>query len=136
MADLLRLGLMLAETLAARPAATPISGAVQRTALTLVATATAALCIIIAAGLALTAAWIALRPHLGPWGTPLALAGTLLALAAILLTLPRMRRKPAPPPAPPAPLAELTDLIKTHKAPALIAALILGAMAGQSSRRE
>jgi len=88
-------------------------------------------------GCILTGLWLLLLPHIGAIGAAF-LEGAALLLASVgLLAATRLTRTP-PPPAPPAEilpgllLAEATELLKNHKAPVLIAALLAGLSAGKS----
>ncbi len=86
------------------------------------------------------ALWIALTPSLGPVGAPLVVAGFCLLAAGILgliaWALTRRRRSRVEHELQVETLlAEAGLLIKEHKGAALIAAALLGMMAGNSGRR-
>lgn len=88
----------------------------------------------------LTALWIYALPYVGEVGAPAIVAAALLILCfALLLAIryaPKARRpRPASLEAAPAQLlAEAARLIKAHKVPVIIAALVAGLIAGQNEK--
>ena len=103
----------------------------------------AGLALLAAAGMGCAALWAAVAPSFGPAGASLAVAGVLVLLALVLLSVAwRVLRRgtpPAPSGIPPeqinAVLKALGDLVGEHKAGALVAALLAGAAAEQAARR-
>jgi fatty acid desaturase len=106
--------------------------------------------IIAAVAIALTAAawgclcaalWIGLTPSLGPVGAPLAVAGLCIVVAGILALIAwslirRRRARVNPALQVDALLAEGSRLIGEHKGAALLAAALLGMLAGNSGRKK
>jgi|SRR5690348_4837088 hypothetical protein len=87
------------------------------------------------------ALWIGLTPSLGPVGAPLAVAALCVLAAAILAlvawALQRRRRARVEPAAQvEALLSEASNLIKEHKGAAVLGAILLGMLAGNSGRRQ
>jgi len=88
-------------------------------------------------GCILTGLWLLLLPHIGAIGAAFSEGAALLLTSVGLLAATRLTRTP-PPPAPPAEilpgllLAEATELLKNHKAPVLMGALLAGLSAGKS----
>ena len=105
-----------------------------------IAVISAAICAIAAVACALAALWIFALPHVGEVGAPIVVAGVLLALCLALLALicygPKPRRTAASlgNAAPALLLAEATRLLKEHKGPVLIAALLAGLIAGKNEK--
>ena len=87
-------------------------------------------------GCVLTGLWLLLLPHLGATGAAFSEGAVLLLVSAGLLAATRLTR--TPPPAPPVEivpgllLAEVTELLKHHKGPMLMGALLAGLSAGKS----
>jgi hypothetical protein len=86
------------------------------------------------------ALWLGLTPSLGPVGAPLVVSGVCIALAGVLALVAwylTRRRRPAANPALQAELlfAEASRLITEHKGAALLAAALIGMMAGNGRRR-
>jgi len=86
------------------------------------------------------ALWIGLTPSFGPVGAPLAVAALCVLVAGILAlvawVLTRRRRSRLETAAQvEALLSEAGDLIKEHKAAAVLGAILLGMLAGNSGRR-
>jgi hypothetical protein len=100
----------------------------------------AAVCAIAAVACALAALWIFALPHVGPVGAPIVVAGVLLAVCLAMLALifyaPKTRRASSPlvDAAPALLLAEATRLLKEHKGPVLMAALLAGLIAGKNEK--
>ena len=88
-------------------------------------------------GCILTGLWLLLLPHIGAIGAAFSEGAVLLLASAGLLAATRLTRKP-PPPEPPTEilpgllLAEATELLKNHKGPVLMGALLAGLSAGKS----
>ena len=137
MENLIHLALTLAQAIIPppppRPRISPFVLALAAVSLTI--------CALVAAVFYLIAIWRFLLPYLGPVGTPLAIAGlaTLKAIV-ILLWLHFAKNRPAPAaamaqPSPVAAIAaqvaEAEALVKEHKTSALVAALLVGLMAGR-----
>jgi len=105
-----------------------------------IATVVAVVSAIAALACLLTALWIYALPYVGEVGAPAVVAAVLLILCfAMLLAMrygPKARRpRPATLDAAPALLlVEATRLLKAHKVPVLIAALLAGLIAGQSEK--
>ena len=86
------------------------------------------------------ALWIGLTPSLGPVGAPLVVAALCVLVAGILAVIAwalTRRRRPRIEPGLQAEalLAEASNLIKEHKGAAVLGALLLGMLAGNSGRR-
>lgn len=86
------------------------------------------------------ALWIGLTPSLGPVGAPLAVAAFCVLVAGILAlvawALTRRRRSRVEPAAQvEALLSEANNLIREHKGAAVLGAILLGMLAGNSGRR-
>jgi len=88
-------------------------------------------------GCVLTGLWLLLLPHLGAVGAAFLEGAVLLLASAGLLAWTRLARTP-PPPAPEVEimprllLEEVTELLKNHKGPVLMGALLAGLFAGRS----
>ncbi len=84
--------------------------------------------------------WIYALPLVGPVGAPLVVAGLLLVIGLAAFLAPRLGREPVVPP-PPVPaitpelvLAEATHLLRDHKLPVLLGALLVGLSEGTKRR--
>ncbi len=110
---------------------------------TLVAMVLAVLALVMAGaawGCICAALWIGLTPSLGPVGAPLIVAALCILVAGILAlvawALTRRRRARVEPGLQvEALLSEASNLIKEHKGAAVLGALLLGMLAGNSGRR-
>jgi hypothetical protein len=105
------------------------------------ATIVAVVCAMAAIGCLLAALWIYALPYVGAVGAPAVVAGVLIILCCAVLTFmryaPKLRRRIASPPFDAAPallLAQATRLLKEHKGPVLIAALLAGLVAGTNDK--
>jgi hypothetical protein len=132
MDDLIKLALALAKAGATRPAARCVACAA-------IGSVAAGGCAIAALACALTALWIYALPYAGTVGAPLVVAGVLVVLCLCTLLLVRHWLAPrrAPPPAAAAPallLADATRLMRDHKAPVLLTALLAGLIAGRGEK--
>lgn len=139
MSDLLRLAL----TLLAPAVAVPVQRSLGRTAMAIAAIVLAALLGIAALGCAAAALWIWAETRVGSVGAPLVVTGSLLALAAATAAAAMHVARPAAlAPMPPVPAIasteplfdEATRLIRAHKAPILLAALLMGLVMGRSEK--
>lgn len=133
--DLLRLALALT----GGGLAPPPRRSLAETASAIAAAAFAALAVVAAVACVAVALWIGVRPWVGPIGAPLVVAAALLVLALVAATLARRAlRPPAPAVAVPvttsgsneALLVEAARLVKAHKVPILLAAVLAGVAAG------
>ena len=115
--------------------------AARRTAAVLLACGFGALLVAAAAGLAVSAGWLALLPLVGAAWAPLILAGGLLALAVPLFVFVQRRlaveerQAPALLPAAEALAHEAGRLVAAHKGSLLLAALVAGLLTEQEARR-
>ncbi len=116
----------------------------RQTTITTLAALLAALLAMAAIGCAIAALWIFAAPRIGPSGAALCAAGCLLVLCLVVLWLApvmaRRRRRPPslallPAASPDGLLAEAARLMEEHKGTALMAALIVGLLAGSDRRR-
>jgi len=104
--------------------------------------AAASFCAIVASGCAIAALWIALMPYYGPAGAPLIVSGVLFVICAGLGLLLRYRRPASEAPPEPSAVsspagldtAAALQLLKDHKVPVLIGALLVGWAAGSPRR--
>ena len=138
--DLLKLALALSEGAAVRHAG-QATARMACVALVVLAASSFALA---GVACALAALWIYTVPHVGPAGAPLIVAGVLLAISLAILAVLRYGFKPrqAPRPAVVTPdilrpeilLVEATRLLKQHKLPVLLAALLAGLAAGRGEK--
>ena len=133
MSDLIKFALALAEGAAVRHG----RRAIARMACVAAVTVVAAGCAIAAVACVLTALWIYALPHVGTTGAPLVVAGVLLAMCLVMLALMRYALKPRQALStvgvtPELLLAEATHLLKEHKGPVLMTALLAGLIAGGS----
>jgi hypothetical protein len=105
-----------------------------------IAALVAVICAMAAIGCLLAALWIYALPYVGAVGAPAVVAGVLIILCCAVLTFmryaPRSRRT-----APPSfdatsalLLTQVTRLLKEHKGPVLIAALLAGLVAGTNDK--
>jgi hypothetical protein len=135
MSGLIRLALALVAAGAVQAGRRPIA----QMACVAVATAMAAICGIATVACVLTALWIYALPHVGAVGAPLIVAGVLFVMSFAVYALMRRAMKPRP-----AQFAggvtiellqaEATRLFKEHKGTALVAALVVGLLAGRDER--
>jgi hypothetical protein len=134
MNDLIKLVLALAEGAAVRHVRQPIG----RMACVAIVTLAAAGCAVSAVACGLAALWIYALPHVGAAGAPLVVAGVLLAMCLVMLMAMRYAGKPGPPAprdgTPELLLAEAARLLKEHKGPVLLAALLAGLAAGKREK--
>lgn len=92
-----------------------------------------------ALGCTAAAAWIVLRPFVGPAGAPLIVAAGLAIVALVpVFVVRRLLRAPPPSRSPPstedALLGEAARLVVAHKIPMLIAAVVVGGIVGSTRK--
>lgn len=112
--------------------------AIAHIALTATATAAAVACATASIGCALAALWLYLLPHVGMTGAPVIIAGILGAMCVALFAVVRLRLRPraVPPPAatPQSAVGEAERLVRDHRGPVLIGALLAGLIAASGER--